>query len=213
VIDQILLPSIATAEEFRCDSICTSPPKEDGVIASGEFSDARACARAALGQLTFPSTSLLPGLRGAPQWPQGMIGSITHCARYRAAAVGLTEDVVLLGVDAELNEPLPDDRMLDLAAFGKERERLGNLGVCMPSICWDRLLLSAKLSVYKACFPLDPWWPNLELADVVIDAHQGTFTADLLVPGPIINEEPLTEMRGRWMAYQGLLVTAVVVPA
>lgn len=213
MLDKILPSSIAVAEEFRRDPIHPLFTEEDTVIATGEFSAARACACAALRQLTFPGIPLLPGLRGAPQWPEGMIGSITYCAGYRAAAVGLTKDVVSLGVDAQLNEPLPDDGMLDMVARDEERERVGILGICMPDICWDRLLLSAKLSVYKTCFPLDAWWLNLELADVVIDAHRGTFTADLLVPGPITDGAPLTEMCGRWLAYQGLLVTAVVVSA
>lgn len=213
MIDQILPPSIVAAEEFSGTPIHPLGLEEDAVIATGEFSAARACARAALGHLTFPGIYSPPGLRGAPRWPAGMIGSITYCAGYRAAAVGLTKDVVSLGVDAALNEPLPDDGMLDMVARGQERERLGKLGARMPGICWDRLLLSAKLAVYKTCFPLDAWWLNLELTDVVIDAHGGTFSADLLVPAPIIDGPPLTGMCGRWLAYQGLLMTAVVVSA
>jgi 4'-phosphopantetheinyl transferase EntD len=211
VIDQILPPSVAAVEEFRCVPACPLFPAEDALVAAVELSAARACARSALGKLTIPGISLIPGLRGAPRWPEGMIGSVAYCAGYRAAAVGMTKDVVSLGVDAKLNEPLPDDGMLDMVARGEERERLENLAASMLGICWDRLLLSAKLSAYKACFPLAAWWRDLRLADVVIDAHGDTFTAGLLVPGPAIDGVPLTEVRGRWLAYEGLLVTAVVV--
>lgn len=213
MIDQILPPSIVVAEEYGYNPISPLFPEEDPVAATGESSAACACARAALEQLTSPGVSSLLGLRGAPQWPEGMIGSITCCAGYRAAAVGLTKDFVSLGVDAELNEPLTDDGMLNMVARGEERERLGDLSARMPGVCWDRLLLSAKLSVYKTCFPLDAWWLNLELADVVIDAHGGTFAVHLLDPGPIIDGVLRTEMCGRWLAYQGFLVTAVVVSA
>jgi 4'-phosphopantetheinyl transferase EntD len=75
------------------------------------------------------------------------------------------------------------------------------------------LLFSAKLTVYRAWFPLASWWLNLELADIAIDPHAGTFTADLLAPGPVVDGAPMTEMRGRWLADQGFLLTAIVVPA
>lgn len=213
VLDRILPPSIAAAEEFGRDRGYLPLTDEGTVIAPGDLSAARACARAALEQLTFPTSSPLLGLPRASQWPAGMVGSTAYCAGYRAAVVGLTRYVVSLGVDAQLNEPLSDDGLLDMVASDEERERLGILGARIPGISWDRLLLSVKLSVYKVCFPLDPWWRNLKLADVVIDEHQGMFTADLLVPGPVADGAPLASLRGRWLAYQGLLGTAVVVSA
>ena len=46
-------------------------------------------------------------------------------------------------------------------------------------MCWDRLLFSAKESVYKAWFPLTGRWLGFEDADVTI-TPDGTFTARLL---------------------------------
>ncbi|HEX3961428.1 MAG TPA: 4'-phosphopantetheinyl transferase superfamily protein [Trebonia sp.] len=178
-----------------------------------EFATARACARAALARLGQPAVAMLPGPGGAPQWPEGITGSITHCAGYRAAAVSSTRDAVSLGVDAEPNEALPDHGMLDLIALYEERVRLGELAAEMSGICWDRLLFSAKESVYKTWFPLTRSWLGFESADIVIDPHAGTFTARLLVPGPLVNGVPLTRLNGRWLSGQGFLVTAVVVPA
>jgi 4'-phosphopantetheinyl transferase EntD len=82
----------------------------------------------------------------------------------------------------------------------------------MPGVCWDRLLFSAKESVYKTWFPLARCWLGFESADVVIDPGAGTFTARLLVPGPPVNGSPLTVLNGRWLAQRGFLVTAVAVP-
>jgi 4'-phosphopantetheinyl transferase EntD len=142
-----------------------------------------------------------------------MTGSTTYCSGYRAAAVALTRDFVALGVDAELNEALPDDDMLDLIASHEEREHLDSLSARTHGICWDRLLFSAKLSAYKAWFPLESWWLNLELANIVINAYEGTFTAYLSAPGPVVGGAPVAEMCGRWLAHQGILVTTAVVPA
>ncbi len=215
-----ILPSQATAvESFGDDSAAVLFPQENAVIARAaegrrrEFATARACARAALGQLGLPAVAVLPGPRGAPQWPEGVTGSITHCAGYRAAAVALTRDVVSLGVDAEPNETLPNHGLLELIALDEERVRLADLTARMPGICWDRLLFSAKESVYKAWFPLTKRWLGFESADILIDPRAGTFTARLLVPGPLVNGSPLTRLNGRWLADHGLVVTAVVVPA
>jgi 4'-phosphopantetheinyl transferase EntD len=219
MIEQILPPSVASAESFRRDPADVLLPGENTVTvrANGyrnkEFSAARACARAAQEQLALPAVSMSPGLRDAPRWPEGMTGSITYCAGYRAAAVAVTTDIVALGVDAEPNVGLPDDGMLDLVACGEEREHLESLATSVPGICWDRLLYSAKLSVYKAWFPQARWWLDLKLAEIVIDPYGGMFTAHLLVPGPSVDGVPVTQMRGRWLASRGLLLTAVVVGA
>jgi 4'-phosphopantetheinyl transferase EntD len=219
MIKQILPPEVAAAESFGDDPPAELFPEESLVMARAterrrrEFATGRACARAALARLGRPPVALLPGPGGAPRWPEGVTGSITHCVGYRAAAVSLTRDVVSLGVDAEPNEALPNHDMLELIALEEERVRLGELAAGMPGVSWDRLLFSAKESVYKTWFPLARRWLGFESADIVIDPHAGTFTARLLVPGPLVNGAPLTLLSGGWLADQGLLVTAVVVPA
>jgi 4'-phosphopantetheinyl transferase EntD len=219
VIERILPPQIAAMESFGDISDAVLFPEERVAIARAadsrrrEFATARTCARTALARLGQPMAAVLPGPRGAPQWPEGVVGSITHCAGYRAAAVALARDVVSLGVDAEPDEALPDHGMLELIALDSERIRLGELAARTPGISWDRLLFSAKESVYKTWFPLARRWLDFESADVRIDAEQGTFTAQLLVPGPLVNGSPLSVLRGRWIADHGLLVTAIVLPA
>jgi 4'-phosphopantetheinyl transferase EntD len=218
MIERILPLQVTSAESFDEDPAAELFPEEYLVIARAaesrrrEFAAARACARTALARLGVSAVAILPGFGGAPRWPEGVIGSITHCAGYRAAAVGLTRDVVSLGVDAEPNEALPDHGMLELIALDEERVRLGDLAAEMPGICWDRLLFSAKEAVYKTWFPLARSWLGFESADIVIDPHKETFTVRLLVRGPIVNGSPLTSLHGRWIADQGFLATAVVLP-
>jgi enterobactin synthetase component D / holo-[acyl-carrier protein] synthase len=219
MIEQILPSRVAVAESFGDDPAAVLFPQERAVIARAsesrrrEFATARACARTAMTRLGLSEAAVLPGPRGAPQWPEGVTGSITHCAGYRAAAVALTRDVVSLGVDAEPNEALPNHGMLELIALDQERARLGELAAGTPGISWDRLLFSAKESVYKTWFPLARCWLGFEAADIVIDPREGTFTARLLVPGPLVGRAPLTMLNGRWLAHHGFLVTAVVVSA
>lgn len=217
--------SVKTSEAFGDDAAVRLFPAERAVIAKAgerrrrEFTTARGCAHAALARLGQPPVPVLPDRRGAPRWPAGVVGAISHCTGYRAAAVALSRHVVSLGVDAAPNRPLPDEGMLDLIARAGERERLGGLSGPVPGVCWDRLLLSAKEAVYKAWYPLAGCWLDFESADVVFGARRGprspggTFTARLLVPGPLVAGEPLAILRGRWLAGRDLLLTSVVVPA
>jgi 4'-phosphopantetheinyl transferase EntD len=211
VIERILPPSVAAVESFGDDPGAALFPEEQAVIADAvegrrrEFATGRACAHAALARLGQSAVPVLRGPGGAPRWPDGTTGSITHCAGYRAAAVTLTTDVASLGIDAEPDEPLPDHGMLDLIGSGEERARLRELAAGTPGTNWDRLLFCAKESVYKTWFPLARRWLGFELADVIIDAPGGTFTARLLVPGPVVNGSPLTLLRGRWLSDLGPL--------
>src|SRR4051794_1747725 len=45
-----------------------------------EFTAVRSCARRAMEKLGVPPQPVLPGKRGAPGWPDGLAGSMTHCA-------------------------------------------------------------------------------------------------------------------------------------
>jgi 4'-phosphopantetheinyl transferase EntD len=218
VIGDILPPEVAVAEEFGDVPHVTLFPDEEAVIANAvdkrrrEFTTARACARAALAKLGLPPVPIVPGLRGAPQWPPGVVGSITHCAGYRASAVARDLDVVTIGLDAEPHDTLPAG-VLGAVASGGEQARLAALAAARPDVCWDRMLFSAKESVYKAWFPLTRRWLGFEEASVSIDPVHRTFTARLLVDGPVVNGALLTGFEGRWLVSDGLIVTAIVITA
>ena len=174
-----------------------------------EFTTARACARTALAELGFPPAPILSGEKHEPLWPAGVVGSITHCAGYRAAAVAFDTVVASIGVDAEPDEPLPLGVLSSIALPG-EADRVAGLLRAYPATRWDRMLFSAKESVYKAWFPLTRRWLDFTEADVVIDPDRGTFSARLLVPGPELPSGRLDRFDGRWLADGGLVVTAIV---
>jgi 4'-phosphopantetheinyl transferase EntD len=218
MIEEILPPEVASAEAFDDAEGGTLFPEEEAFIARavskrrGEFTTGRACARAALATLGLPPAAILPGTRRAPQWPAGVTGSITHCAGYRAAAVALVRDVVSVGVDAEPDDALPAG-VLDHISLAQERARLPVLAAAAPGVSFDRLLFCAKESVYKAWFPLTGRWLGFEQAEITVAPEAGTFSAELLEPGPVLGGRPLTRFTGRWLARDGLLLTAIAVPA
>lgn len=177
-----------------------------------EFTTARWCARRAMARLDRPPVSVLPGPRGEPRWPDGLVGSITHCAGYRAAVLAESDILTTVGIDAEPNEPLASG-VLEAVSRSKERLRVEALLRDHPSVRWDRLLFSAKESVYKAWFPLTSRWLDFEEADLTIDPVGGAFSARLLASGGRMHGRPLTDFTGRWLVGRGLIVTAIAVLA
>jgi 4'-phosphopantetheinyl transferase EntD len=174
-----------------------------------EFTAARWCARTALHRLGRPAAPIVPGERGAPGWPAGIVGSITHCDGYRACALAHDTDVVTIGIDAEPHAPLPDG-ILAAIALPAERIRIRDLSATVPGIAWDRLLFSAKETVYKAWFPLIGSFLDFDEADIVL-IPDGTFTATLLGDGPVVQGSLLTGFSGRWTATAGHVLTAIVI--
>lgn len=171
-----------------------------------EFATGRACAHLALGRLGVDPVAIPAGERGEPVWPAGVVGSITHCSGYRACAVARADEVLAVGIDAEVHEPLPAG-VLEQVAFRRERAMAADRAA---GVHLDRLLFSAKEAVYKVWFPLTRRWLGFEDVELVVDARAGGFRARLLVPGPVVAGAELTELHGRWCVEEGLVATAVV---
>jgi 4'-phosphopantetheinyl transferase EntD len=171
------------------------------------FAAGRHCAHRALERLGVPDAQILVGPDRAPLWPEGIVGSITHCETYAAAAVARRDDVAALGIDAEPHAPLPEG-VPRLVVGEAERDWLESAG---GSTCWDRVLFSAKESVFKAWSPLTDSWLGFKDAEVSLSPRDGTFRARLLVPGPEVAGGPLTRLDGRFAVHDGLVLTAVAV--
>jgi len=218
LIANILPPWAIAVDTFEDHTDAMLFPAEAEVISRSveqkraEFATARMCARKAMGELGLPPQQVLPGVRGEPQWPRGVIGSITHCMGYRAAVVGASSEGVTIGIDAEPDRGIADG-VLEAISKPEEREAIRVLAREHPGPSWDRLLFSAKESVYKAWFPLTRRWLDFESATVTFDPVRGTFFARLLVTGPSVLGRPLNGFRGRWMVGNGLVLTAIAISA
>jgi 4'-phosphopantetheinyl transferase EntD len=218
VIESILPPEVAAVDTFADLAGAALFPEEEDVIARAvakrrsEFATARACAREALARLGFPPSPIPRGPGGAPRWPPGAVGSITHCAGYRACAAALARDMASVGIDAEPDGPLPEG-VLGAVTDHAERSHVTALLAERPGTRWDRLLFSAKESVYKTWFPLTGRWLGFGQAAITIDPEAGTFTAVLRVPGPVVSGHPVTCLPGRWQVRDGIIVTAIALSA
>jgi 4'-phosphopantetheinyl transferase EntD len=210
VVIEDLLPASVVVCSARGDDGGTLAPAEESAVARAvdsrraEFTTGRVLARAALARLGSPVDAVPVGEKRAPVWPAGVVGSITHCAGLRAAAVARTSDVRSLGIDAERARPLPDG-VLDAVSDADERAWLAGLGEGAP---WDAVLFSAKESVYKTWFPLTGRWLGFE--DAALTPYpDGTFVADIHLPDDAVPPR----LHGRWAVREGLVLTAIALPA
>lgn len=210
MIDLLVPATARVAEAFHDDPDEPVFPGEEHLIARAvparrqEFVTARRCARLALAGLGCPPVPILAGPSGAPRWPDGVVGSITHAAGYRGAVVARITDVASIGIDAEPNMPLPPG-VDDLVTVAGERQALVHLAADHPETHWDRVLFSAKESIYKAWYPLTERWLGFEDVRLAIDPA-GRFMAELLVAGP------LRELDGRFLISGGLILSALTIP-
>lgn len=178
-------------------------PEEEALVRAaserrrGEFRMARLCAHRAMRLLGLEPRPVLRGDRGMPVWPPGVVGSITHCAGYRAAALALGAHP--LGIDAEPHQPVPDG-VLGRIATPSERGQLDGLGVEHPG----RVLFSAKESVYKAWYPLTGRWLGFLEAELTL-CPSGTFSASVRRP---LNRADPPGFTGRWSVTHGLVLSA-----
>ncbi|MBP1097526.1 4'-phosphopantetheinyl transferase family protein [Bradyrhizobium diazoefficiens] len=85
---------------------------------------------------------------GAPAWPQGFVGSISHDPEFAVAAVARSDYLRSVGIDIEPRLPLPPE-LLELVATPSESHEL------QGDLLTARLLFSMKEAVYKATHPID----------------------------------------------------------
>ncbi len=209
MIERLLPPQAASAALRDDDLAGRLLPEEAALLGRScderrrEFSAGRHCARQALGALGIAPTPILRGPKREPLWPAGIVGSITHCRGYRAAAAAHAADLVTIGIDAEPHAALP----AGVAGYVLGEAERAWLKRAPPGIHWDRLIFSAKESVYKAWFPLTGQWLGFDDAIVSIDPGAGTFEAELVTA-----RHGLTGFSGRFLVADGLVLIAIAVP-
>lgn len=195
----LLAPGLFGAEiEDRGQPVFLPAPEEALVEKSApkrrrEFALGRACARSALEGLGHGDAMIGRGANGAPLWPEGIIGSITHTKDYAAAVVGEAWHFSGIGVDAERVGGVSQDlwpRLFDDA----ERDHLMELDQADQGRI-ATLLFSAKEACYKA-------WGGvgaLAFREIRVTRQSDRFTA---VRGCEI-------LQGRYAVDGDLMLTAV----
>lgn len=161
-----------------------------------ELVDGRWCAHRAMERIGVTAEPVLRTEAGAPVWPPGLRGSISHCASYAVAAVTRSPEVRALGVDVELAQPLTDE-VLGVVLTSRERTTPA------PGPGGEVVRFSAKESVYKAWSSAGGGWLDFADVEVALGAD-GTFAANVL---------DRERVEGAWVTIEGLVLTLAVLAA
>jgi 4'-phosphopantetheinyl transferase EntD len=211
MMKELLPPSIVVVERWDDDEPAVLPPEGGAQIANAvesrsvEFARARSCAGQALREIGVPPEPILRGPQREPLWPSGVVGSITHCPQYRAAAVAMRTQVKAIGIDAEIHGALPMD-IVRTICVAEERAWINR---ATGGLHWDRVVFSAKESIYKAWFPLTRRWLGFEQVAVKVVEEDRTFSVRPLESVPTEDAQILMRVSGRFLVRNGFVMTAV----
>jgi 4'-phosphopantetheinyl transferase EntD len=170
-----------------------------------EFAAGRECARLAMATLGVVAQPVLAQADRKPRWPEGIVGSITHCAGFAAAAVARTGELRSLGIDAEIVGALEPnlwprvlgDAELEWLSGKSPRER--------PK--WATVFFSAKEAWYKCQNPVTGWWLEFHEARIRILEEDMEAGGDDSTFGLIVDSRDM-QLTGRGGIRAGIACTA-----
>jgi enterobactin synthetase component D len=178
------------------------------------FRAGRYCAMKAMETLghRFEACEVGRAENGAPLWPEGAIGSITHTDDLVSAAVALTTDVEALGIDTE--RVVSGSRAREIARLvTRPDEAAYALAAGMSESEAFTLVFSAKESIFKCLHPMTGEF--MDFHDVRIDGvdrESRTFSARLMrTLSPRFPAHTVVE--GRFEIEAPWLHTAVTLPS
>ena len=117
-----------------------------------EFAAGRQAAKNALSQLGETACGVGRDAVGAPVWPPGITGSISHTEGFCAAVAARTGRLASIGLDCEqLGERLPTE-ILEMIAAPSERRAWLHLDKHLP-LNWPIVTFAAKEALYKCLYP------------------------------------------------------------
>lgn len=134
-------------------SRCGVEPVRGVAKRQAEYLAGRLCAREALMRLTGIVATPACGEDRAPQWPVGLVGSITHGSGWAGAVVGNNADWRGLGLDIE--QIMPASRAERLAGEILTPAELFRLEALPSDLRAKRISMtfSLKESLFKALYP------------------------------------------------------------
>ena len=170
-----------------------------------EFATVRRCAREALAELGVSPVPFVPQELGAPRWPQGVIGTMSHGMDVCAAVVGRTLPARSIGLDIESSSPFDATLETSVCTFN-ERRSCARFGV--DRLALVKLLFSAKEAFYKCQFPLTGRILDFLDVELELDVEEASFrvvgVADSEVP-----ESIWQQMVGRFAYGDGRVFSGV----
>jgi len=142
----------------------------------GEFAAGRHCLRLALAALGVTEAPLPPDEQGAPRWPSGTVGSISHTRGMVVAVAARRNTASGLGVDVDdIRRPFPR-RILPQVLRDEEQAELDRLPAAQRDL-HAYASFCAKESVYKCVCTATGIRLRFTDVSLSLDLDRGTFVA------------------------------------
>lgn len=138
-----------------------------------EFAAGRAAARQAMQAIGCAQIAVPMGEDRTPVWPDGLRGSISHCATACIAVVGPSP--ATLGIDLEPDTPLDAD-LIPHICMPLERDWLA-LQPPTARGALARIIFSAKEAVFKAQYPLTRTVFGFDMLHIALNVPDACFDA------------------------------------
>lgn len=145
-----------------------------------EFAAGRAAARCALQAIGITPTLIRIRSDRSPDWPAGIVGSISHCSDYAGAAVAPNSVSRSIGLDLELREAVRPE-LWDAILTAGELQQLHKYPSALRCSLAS-LLFSAKESFFKFQFPLTRTWLEFKEVEIYAINETGSFRVRSLRP-------------------------------
>lgn len=204
--------SLFQPEHFLCWQVdcppsleCAAPKRQ------AEFLAGRYLAQLALAEFGFaPSTSIGIGQQRQPLWPEGIVGSITHCEGYAACIVARAADYSGLGIDCEINitsETATNIAITIVSDAEMDSARISNL----PFHQWLTLVFSAKESLFKALFKqVGHYFGFLDAQIVELKEAEQSFVLELVADlSPALSAG--YRITGRYKHHNNTVITLIAI--
>jgi 4'-phosphopantetheinyl transferase EntD len=134
----------------------------------GEFCAGRYCAHQVLEQLGFSHVPVLKNQHGAPIWPKGIVGSISHSSEMSIAVAARSVDIQALGVDIQYyGHPFPDQTFATLFRRQEIRSILNAPPEFVDQYAYS--IFASKESALKCIY--SAFGHCLEFTDIFIDIN------------------------------------------
>lgn len=174
-----------------------------------EFATGRSAARRALRDAGLLPLPIPISPDRSPQWPRGVLGSITHHGDEALAIVAARHcGLAGLGLDMEPLDDLPAD-LWQAVLTPPELHWLSRQAEAARGTL-ARMIFSAKEATYKAFYPLTGRVVGFDAMMIVPHPDAACFAAQLRIGfGPYA---PDTRLRGPLLTDAGRIVTAMALP-
>lgn len=150
-VEAVILPISDYTAELR--------PDEYKIISNAsekrkrEFSTGRKCAKQALIRFSVNDVSILPGENREPLWPEGIIGSISHCKDLCCAVTTRNKKIASIGFDVENIKDLKENIAPHICTEEELDWLHGQAEIDQTSLAL--LFFSIKESLYKCHYTFD----------------------------------------------------------